>query len=409
MSEKYYDSTIKMTKESNGKESCASNTSSLRKGGGRTRRRAILIEQQLAFCSAYVRIGSATGAAVYAGYHPASGYRLLENPAIKGQIQKLKEVAERREEQLAEKAFFIEREFLDAHLAHQIANGETHKTRGDADRVKAIEIGYKALGVIQSNRAAAQASAGRISAGQDSVRDLQIEMAARERGSHGRSARRAESQMIATSIPHRKALGPAAVCQRQSSSPRSAKRNLIGRSSVKATDLRLVKETLLELDASLAGTEEDESYKTALVLLSALACAPDTTRLAEFTQLPREFVAPIRQRMIRAQLWTESDACCDHWYVADGVFCTTFFWLDVLVAQGLVVRQWVEEEGEYRYWDECVCPTERTVRRKSELSTFGLPAGVGTTTATLGKRRLRPLVPKIGFTTNQYFSAVCMR
>jgi len=119
----------------------------------------VLTEQQLAFCSAYVRIGSATGAAVYAGYHPASGYRLLENPAIQGQIQKLKEVAEWREEQLAEKAFLIEREFLDVHLAHQIANGETHKTRGDADRVKAIEIGYQALGVIQSNRVVAQASA----------------------------------------------------------------------------------------------------------------------------------------------------------------------------------------------------------------------------------------------------------
>ena len=40
------------------------------------------------------------------------------------------------------------------HLAHQIANGETHKLRGDADRVKAMELGYKALGVIQpiSNR-----------------------------------------------------------------------------------------------------------------------------------------------------------------------------------------------------------------------------------------------------------------
>ena len=39
----------------------------------------ILTEQQHAFCSAYLRNGSATGAAVYAGYHPASGYRLLEN------------------------------------------------------------------------------------------------------------------------------------------------------------------------------------------------------------------------------------------------------------------------------------------------------------------------------------------
>src|SRR5258706_6553389 len=148
-----------MNKETNRKGPTASNGATLRKGGGRASRRAILTEQQLAFCPAYVRIGSATGAAVYAGYHPASGYRLLENPAIKVQIKKLQGQAELREEQLAENSFAIEREFLDVHLAHQIANGETHKLRGDADRVKAIEVGYRVLGIIESNRLVAQASA----------------------------------------------------------------------------------------------------------------------------------------------------------------------------------------------------------------------------------------------------------
>jgi hypothetical protein len=38
---------------------------------------------------------------------------------------------------------------------HIIANGETHHTRGDADRVKGIEIGYKALGIIQPVRVVA--------------------------------------------------------------------------------------------------------------------------------------------------------------------------------------------------------------------------------------------------------------
>ena len=149
----------------------------------------------MAFCSAYVRIGSATGAAVYAGYHPASGYRLLENLAVMGQIQKLQEMAERREEQLAEKTFLIEREFLDVHLAHQIANGETHKTRGDADRVKAIELGYKALGVIQSSRVIAQASATLVSPQGETVfevykskwlRDKESAMAAHLEEQHGK-------------------------------------------------------------------------------------------------------------------------------------------------------------------------------------------------------------------------------
>jgi hypothetical protein len=95
-----------MSKASNSKKPSASSTSNLRKGGGRTQRRAILTEQH-AFCSAYVRIGSATGTAVYAGYHPASGHRMLENSTIKTQIEKLQGQAERREEQLAEKTFVL--------------------------------------------------------------------------------------------------------------------------------------------------------------------------------------------------------------------------------------------------------------------------------------------------------------
>jgi hypothetical protein len=81
-----------------------------------------------------------------------------------------------------------------------------------------------------------------------------------------------------------------------------------------------------------------------------------TTRLGEFNKLPPEFVATIRKRMIRAQLWTELDVCCDHWYVAAGVVRITAFWLDVLIAQGLAVRKWGEEEGQYRYWHVASAP-----------------------------------------------------
>lgn len=67
-------------------------------------------------------------------------------------------------------------------------------------------------------------------------------------------------------------------------------------------DRKSIKETLLELEPKLEGAEEDGSYRTALVLLAAIACGPDTTRLADVTELPRQCVAEIRQRMIRAQL-----------------------------------------------------------------------------------------------------------
>lgn len=116
-----------------------------------------------------------------------------------------------------------------------------------------------------------------------------------------------------------------------------------------SVDLQVVKDTLLELDLIIDIEEQPEFYNTALVLLSAVICGPDTRNLAAFTGLSRSFIAPIRRRMLQSDLWTEIEACSGDWYVAQGLFCTTSFWLDVLVAQGLVVRTWSEPEGQYCY------------------------------------------------------------
>jgi len=78
-------------------------------------------------------------------------------------------------------------------------------------------------------------------------------------------------------------------------------------------------------------------------------CGTDTIRLAAFTGLPCSLIAPIRRRMIQAELWTDNEACLDHYFVAEGLLCARCFWLDVLVAEGLVLRTWDEEEGQYCY------------------------------------------------------------
>jgi len=106
---------------------------------------------------------------------------------------------------------------------------------------------------------------------------------------------------------------------------------------------------LLDLDLDTAIQEQPGFYNTALVLLSAPVCGPSTARLAMFTGLPHSFIVPIRRRMILAELWTETEVHCEEWYTADGVLCARYFWLDVLVAEGLVTREWNEAEGQYCY------------------------------------------------------------
>lgn len=124
-------------------------------------------------------------------------------------------------------------------------------------------------------------------------------------------------------------------------------------------DLTCVKETLLELDPTLGSDEEDEGYCAALILLSSLVCGSDAAELTEFTQLPLSFVTAIRERMIAAELWSETTVCLHDWYTKDGFFRTSLFWADVLVAQGLAVRHWAEEAGAYRYFAREFAPEAR--------------------------------------------------
>src|SRR6185437_12055046 len=50
------------------------------------------------------------------------------------------------------KKFEITTEFVDMHVSHIIANGQTHFMRGDSDRVKACEVAYRRLGLIESQK-----------------------------------------------------------------------------------------------------------------------------------------------------------------------------------------------------------------------------------------------------------------
>jgi len=115
-------------------------------------------------------------------------------------------------------------------------------------------------------------------------------------------------------------------------------------------DLRFVKEILMDLDPTLRDDWQEEGYQAALILLSSLQCGSDPGDLAAFTRLPWSVVIAVRQRMITAELWSERTVCRDIWLTKDGGFEETQFWMDVLVAEGLVERRWVEEEGVYRYF-----------------------------------------------------------
>ena len=106
-----------------------------------------------------------------------------------------------------------------------------------------------------------------------------------------------------------------------------------------------VKEALAELDPTFERSADEDTYRTAVVLFSALVHGSDTEVLAQFTNFPREFVETIRQRMLQAELWTDTDVLCDHWFTEGDRVSLVAFCVDVLVAQGRLIRRWKEEKG----------------------------------------------------------------
>jgi hypothetical protein len=137
--------------------------------------------------------------------------------------------------------------------------------------------------------------------------------------------------------------------------------NLLGgKARMRRHDLKFVKEALEELDPAMKGCEDEPGYRTAIVLLAALELGPDAEALSRFTGYSPKFIRESAWRSVEAGLWTDDDVCCDHWLAQDGQVRFVVFWMDTLVAEGVLVRRWTEEDGAYRYWSKKHAPQLRT-------------------------------------------------
>ncbi len=116
-------------------------------------------------------------------------------------------------------------------------------------------------------------------------------------------------------------------------------------------DIAAIKDLAGKLDPSMKDEEEDHpAYRTAVVVLAAVAVGPRICELAALTGYDHDFVAVISERMRLAGLWSETQVKSDHWLAEDGdTIQPVVFLSDVLVAQGLLMAQ-PEGPIRVRYW-----------------------------------------------------------
>jgi hypothetical protein len=108
------------------------------------------------------------------------------------------------------------------------------------------------------------------------------------------------------------------------------------RKGVKNVSVDVIKEEVQLLDPNL--DQDEYGFQAAVVLMSAaFVTGPDTESLAAFTGYPASFVAEISRRMHHAGVWRDGAVPTDHWF--DGDKWTVGFWIDTLIAEGILVAR----------------------------------------------------------------------
>ncbi len=113
-----------------------------------------------------------------------------------------------------------------------------------------------------------------------------------------------------------------------------------------ADRLQIVKDDVIRLDPAMAGEEDTDSFRAAVLVFSAACFGADVDHLVAFTGYPRDFVARVSQQMRSCGLWDDGFVN-DDWYKGtyqDHVI-PLVFWTHVLAAQGLLAVVGHDENG----------------------------------------------------------------
>jgi hypothetical protein len=83
-------------------------------------------------------------------------------------------------------------------------------------------------------------------------------------------------------------------------------------------------------------TEADHTFKTYMIMLSALVVGANAQKVSKFTEYPMSFVKPIAKNLKKNKIWYKGKTTAT-WF-SDKKYGGTEFIVDSLVANGLVKK-----------------------------------------------------------------------
>ena len=93
--------------------------------------------------------------------------------------------------------------------------------------------------------------------------------------------------------------------------------------------------------------EDSYSFQAAMVLFASELVGPYSDRIASFLGYPSRLVQLMAVRLQEAKIWQDDHVHCDSWF--DPEKGAVAFMLDLMVAEGQLVRRWSEEKKQYSY------------------------------------------------------------
>ncbi len=120
---------------------------------------------------------------------------------------------------------------------------------------------------------------------------------------------------------------------------------------IKQPALRGMRRDVWSMDSALA--EDSYTFQAAMVLFASELVGPYVDRIATFLNYPLALVQVIVARLYEARIWESDEVRCESWF--DPRKGAVAFLLDLMIAEGKLIRRWSEEKNEYAYHEPDIC------------------------------------------------------
>jgi len=118
-----------------------------------------------------------------------------------------------------------------------------------------------------------------------------------------------------------------------------------GMEPIKQAVLQGMRRDVWNMDETLA--EDSYTFQAAMVLFASELVGPYFDRIATFVGYPLALVQVMAARLQEAKIWEGDEVRCESWF--DPQKGKIAFLLDLMVAEGKLIRGWSEEKKQYTY------------------------------------------------------------